>query len=148
MFEGKQKYLALELPDTDLNRRMAEAKVKLIESNIALERFDYTLEKYSKPKAPTLTVVEAVKPKAELDLAQLWERYKESRSNKVCETTMKLNYVRVTGHVQKLPMVALEGAGSFAVPKATRFEITYSNTILATPLIASGCNSTPAANGH
>lgn len=40
-----------------------------------MERFDYTLEKYGKPKAPTLTVVEAVKPKTkpELDLAQLWE---------------------------------------------------------------------------
>ncbi len=82
MFGGKQKYLALELPDTDLNRKMAEAKAKLIESDIALERFDYTLAKYGKPKAPTLTVVEAVKPKAkpELDLAQLWERYKEVRT--------------------------------------------------------------------
>jgi hypothetical protein len=63
--------LALELPDSDLNRKMAEAKAKLIKSDTALERFDYTLEKYRKPKAPTLTVVEAVKPKpkAELDLA-------------------------------------------------------------------------------
>lgn len=101
LFGGKQKYLTLGLSDTDVNRRMAEAKAKLIESDIALERFDYTLEKYGKPKAPTLTVVEAVKPKAkpELDLAQLWERYKEVRSKKVSETTMKLNYARVTGHI-------------------------------------------------
>ncbi|MGG6265030.1 Arm DNA-binding domain-containing protein [Leptolyngbya sp. AN03gr2] len=112
LFGGKQKYLTLGLSDTDVNRRMAEAKAKLIESDIALERFDYTLEKYGKPKAPTLTVVEAVKPKAkpEVDLAQLWERYKEVRSKKVSETTMKLNYARVTGHIQKLPTVELEDA--------------------------------------
>jgi integrase len=46
LFDGKQKYLSLGLPDTELNRRAAKAKVKLIESDIALERFDYTLEKY------------------------------------------------------------------------------------------------------
>ncbi len=33
LFAGKQKYLALELPDTDLNRKMAEAKAKLIGEN-------------------------------------------------------------------------------------------------------------------
>ncbi|NDJ17439.1 hypothetical protein [Myxacorys almedinensis] len=49
---------------------------------IALERFDYTLEQYGKPKALTLAIVEAGKPKlkAELDLAQLWKRYKEVRT--------------------------------------------------------------------
>ena len=57
LFGGKQKYVTLGLSDTDVNRRMAKAKAKLIESDIALERFDYTLEKYGKPKAPTLTVV-------------------------------------------------------------------------------------------
>jgi hypothetical protein len=42
LFGGKQKYLTLGLPDTDVNRNMAEAKAMLIESDIALERFDYT----------------------------------------------------------------------------------------------------------
>jgi hypothetical protein len=37
LFGGKQKYLVLEFPDSDLNRKMAEAKAKLIESGIALE---------------------------------------------------------------------------------------------------------------
>ncbi|MDX2230721.1 MAG: DUF3596 domain-containing protein [Leptolyngbyaceae cyanobacterium bins.349] len=150
LFGGKQKYLTLGLSDTDVNRRMAEAKAKLIESDIALERFDYTLEKYGKPKAPTLTIVEAVKPKpkAELDLAQLWERYKEARAKKVSETTMKLNYARVTGHIQKLPTVALEDATLAVSAKQRAFEITYSKTIRGTLLTASGCNSTPAVSGR
>jgi integrase len=48
LFEGRQKYLTLGLPDSAVNRRMAEAKAKLIESDIALERFDHTLVKYGK----------------------------------------------------------------------------------------------------
>jgi Arm DNA-binding domain len=46
LFEGRQKYLALGLTDAGIGRKLAEAKAKLIESDIALERFDYTLAKY------------------------------------------------------------------------------------------------------
>jgi len=40
LYEGKQKYLSLGLPDTVVTRRAAKAKAQLIESDIALERFD------------------------------------------------------------------------------------------------------------
>jgi integrase len=46
LFGGKQKYLSLGLPDSVLNRRVAESKAKMIESDIAMERFDPTLKKY------------------------------------------------------------------------------------------------------
>lgn len=88
LFEGKQKYLSLGLPDTDVNRKVAEAKAKLIESDIALERFDYTLKKYGKLQPPQLTVVESIKPKA-LTVIQLWERFAEDKKlvlkPKTCE---------------------------------------------------------------
>lgn len=88
LFEGKQKYLSLGLPDTDVNRKVAEAKAKLIESDIALERFDYTLTKYGKLQPPQLTVVESIKPKA-LTVIQLWERFAEDKKlvlkPKTCE---------------------------------------------------------------
>ena len=74
LFEGKQKYIYTELADTDVNRRATEAKAKLIEADIAFERFDYTLTKYSKPQPPQLTVVEAIKPHT-LSVIQLWERF-------------------------------------------------------------------------
>jgi integrase len=107
LFEGRQKYLTLGLPDTDVNRKMAEAKAKLIESDIALERFDYTLAKYGKQQ-PTLTVVEAIKPKPAFDLAKLWEQYTEVQSKRVCETTLKLNYARIASHIRKLPTRSLD----------------------------------------
>ncbi len=50
LYDGKQKYLSTDLADTDINRRVVDAKAKLIESDIALERFDYILAKYSKPR--------------------------------------------------------------------------------------------------
>jgi integrase len=109
LFNGKQQYLYLGLPDTTVNRKVAEAKAKLIEADIAFERFDYTLAKYGK-SGPNLTVVEAIKPKPSLNLAELWERYTEARSKDVSETTLKLNYARVTSHINKLPTKSLEDA--------------------------------------
>ncbi|MBW4656253.1 MAG: DUF3596 domain-containing protein [Kaiparowitsia implicata GSE-PSE-MK54-09C] len=61
LYDGKQKYLSTDLADTDINRRVVDAKAKLIESDIALERFDYTLAKYGKPQPPQLTVLEPIK---------------------------------------------------------------------------------------
>jgi hypothetical protein len=64
LFNGKQKYIYTGLADTSVNRKAVEAKVKLIESDIAFERFDYTLAKYGKPQSPHFTLVETIKPQA------------------------------------------------------------------------------------
>jgi integrase len=45
-FGGQRHTLYLELPDSITNRRVAEAKAKLIERDMALGAFDATLEKY------------------------------------------------------------------------------------------------------
>ncbi|PSR15833.1 integrase [filamentous cyanobacterium CCP3] len=74
LYDGKQKYLSTDLADTDINRRVVDAKAKLIESDIALERFDYTLAKYGKPKPPQLTVLEPIKPQS-MTVMEIWERY-------------------------------------------------------------------------
>jgi hypothetical protein len=74
LFGGKQKYITTELADTPVNRRAVEAKAKLIESDIALERFDYTLAKYGRPQAPTLTVLEAIKCQS-MPVLELWTRF-------------------------------------------------------------------------
>lgn len=75
LYSGKQKYLTLGLPDTDVNRRIAEAKAKLIESDIRLERFDYTLNKYGKQSSQAkLTVVEALKTTG-LPIHELWQKF-------------------------------------------------------------------------
>jgi len=110
LYDGKQKYLSLGLPDTDTNRQLAEAKAQLIESDIRVERFDYTLVKYGQPLPPTLIVIESIKPKANFDLAELWQRYTEFRASEVSETTLRLNYARVASHINKLPTKSLADA--------------------------------------
>lgn len=46
LYGGKQKYLTLGLSDTPENRAIGEAKAKAIESDITLDRFDHSLERY------------------------------------------------------------------------------------------------------
>lgn len=58
---GKRHYLSLGLTDTPENRKLAEAKARLIESDIAYERFDPTLAKY-KAQVALSTVTPIVTP--------------------------------------------------------------------------------------
>lgn len=69
LYGGKQKYLTLGLDDSPGNWKIAQAKAKQIESDIAFERFDHTLNKY-RPEHAKL-----VEQQKSLNLADLWERY-------------------------------------------------------------------------
>ncbi|PHV63207.1 site-specific integrase [Cyanobacterium aponinum] len=51
-FNGKLKWFNLHLPDTPENRRIAEAKIGIMQSDYIYERFDFTLEKYRFESAP------------------------------------------------------------------------------------------------
>lgn len=63
------------MPDTDVNRRIAEAKANLLEADIRLERFDYTLVKYGKqPSQTQLTVVQSLK-NIGIPVSELWAKY-------------------------------------------------------------------------
>ena len=76
--------------------------------DILSNHFDTTLNKY---KSHThLTVIESAKPRQELDLLSLWEKYTEFRSNQVEATTLAKNYATVANHLKKLPSVNLEDA--------------------------------------
>lgn len=58
---GKRHYLSLGLPDKKVNRKAAEAKAKLIESDITYDRLDPTLAKY-KPQSALSTVTPIFTP--------------------------------------------------------------------------------------
>jgi hypothetical protein len=55
-YSGKRHYISLGIPDSKANRKAAEAKAKLIESDIALDRFDLTLTRYKLQKSDVSTV--------------------------------------------------------------------------------------------
>jgi len=72
------------------------------------DNFDVTLGKY-KPHTH-LAVVEAIKPKEALDLAQLWKEYETSKSSQVSVTTKAIDYRRYRNHINKLPTKSLDNA--------------------------------------
>jgi integrase len=59
-YQGKRYYLSMELPDTITNRKVAEAKARLIEMHLVTGIFDKTLASYrlEASKYSALTVVE------------------------------------------------------------------------------------------
>lgn len=102
LFDGRQKYVTLGLPDTDLNRKVAEAKAKLIESDIVLERFDYTFEKYTGQSPPKLTVVEGIRHN--LTVSELWQRFYDSKRSQLKAKTREKydNFSRLFAKVGNL----------------------------------------------
>ncbi|MEO0535899.1 MAG: DUF3596 domain-containing protein [Cyanobacteria bacterium P01_A01_bin.123] len=102
-YGGRRHYLTLELTDTPLSRRVAEAKAKLIESDITLDRFDVSLAKY-KPKSALSTVTPTVTPIAKQpSLADLWSTFIEFKRPQCSPNTMKYMYGPFSGYVAKLP---------------------------------------------
>lgn len=107
LFEGKQKYLTLGLSDSKETRKLADAKAKQIEADIAYERFDFTLSSYK------LQVGDSEVQKNEpekLDLVKLWERYVNYRKPQVSLSTVANQYAAVTSHLNKIPDTSVEKA--------------------------------------
>lgn len=106
LYDGKQKYLTLGLEDTFSNRKVAEAKAKQIESDIVLEKFDYTLDKYRPDHAKSNELSK------EIGLSELWSRYTQFKSTQVEKTTLLRDYGKIEKRIRKLPTQNLNAAVS------------------------------------
>ncbi len=106
IYEGKQKYLSTDLADTHLNRKVVEAKAKLMESDIALERFDHTLVKYGRPKPPELTVLESLGLQS-IKVIELWEQYAADKRSGIKPKTQE-KYDNLTRLYKKLGDVTID----------------------------------------
>jgi len=94
LYSGEQKYLTLNLPDSPINRKAAESKAAVIETEIAFERFDFTLESY-KPKQQLGEIP--------LDLPELWKKYTEFKVKILSATSIATDYRKVANHIGRLP---------------------------------------------
>jgi hypothetical protein len=101
LYGGKQKYLTLGLDDSPGNRKIAEAKVKQIESDIACEGFDYTLNKY-RPEHARLVVPTTVTLE-NLNLSQLWEKYMTYKTPISSPKTVLDSYAPIGKHFASAP---------------------------------------------
>lgn len=109
---GKRHYLSLGLKDHKLNRKAAEAKAKLIESDIAYERFDQTLAKY-KPQSALSTITPIFTPTAtpEILFANLWEKYTQYKSSQVAASTLVRDYGKIAKRLQSMPKSVVDAVG-------------------------------------
>jgi integrase len=99
---GKRHYLSLGLPDNKVNRKAAEAKAKLIESDIAFDRFDPTLTRY-KPQSALSTITPVFTPTAISSLAELWEKFIEYKRPQCSPSTMRFQYRVFSKYLAGLP---------------------------------------------
>ena len=74
-FGGKRRYLSMGLPDTSINRRLAELKAAEIEKDILYERFDTTLQKYKAISHQNAIAPITPTKISQLKLDELWEKY-------------------------------------------------------------------------
>jgi len=102
LFNGKQKYLYLGLRNTPENRKIAEAKTQMIESDIIYERFDYTLKKYRQKAPPPPKEVKR------LTLAKLFEDYIHTLKNLVRPGTWNNGYLVMWRHIKRSPFCHAE----------------------------------------
>ena len=108
LYGGKQKYLTLGMADTSENRKLAEAKAKQIESDIAFERFDPTLAKY-KPQIH-LTLVATTEIQQQPTLIELWDKYTTYKSRTLSITTINKDFKKTRNHIASLPTHKLSKA--------------------------------------
>lgn len=102
---GKRHYLSTGYPDTPTYRKLAESRAKLVQSDIDLDRFDPTLDKY---KRQTTTVADDSVNEEKISLIELWERYTDFRKPQIAETTLRIQYAAVENHLRKLPNPSLD----------------------------------------
>ncbi len=109
-YGGKRHYISLGLTDTIANWRVAEAKAKLIESDIIYERFDSTLEKYKPQSAMSIAtpVTPIFTPPPKTSLGDLWDKYTEFQREHLEKSTILRDYGKIEKRIQRFPKPFLE----------------------------------------
>lgn len=103
-----KRHFHLGLADTPENRLSGESIAHQMHLDMLWGNWDSTLSKY-KPRTH-LTVVAAIKPKAALNLAQLWEKYSEHKKPQVSPSTYAKDFTKQKNHINRLPSKCLEDA--------------------------------------
>lgn len=102
---SKQFFLASGLPDNQDNRAILRLRVKAIETDILLDRFDATLESYHLKKRVK------PKPKPKLTLIDVWEKFSLYQETQIEQTTILGRYETINKFLKrKLPTTQLKDA--------------------------------------
>lgn len=102
-YAGERKYLSLGLSDSPATRKVAEAKAKLIESDIIYERFDPTLEKYGAQISISKAIPKIDPIVSVPTLPELWQQYTQYKSTQIAPSTLVRDYGRIARHLKNVP---------------------------------------------
>jgi integrase len=118
---GKRHYLSLGLQESKANRKVAEAKAKLIESDIIYERFDPTLQKYKPQTALSVDNPVTPLPVPKTSLKDLWQKYTDFQQEHLEESTIIRDYGKIAKRIQKFPSPYVEEAIAIQTYLLTHF---------------------------
>jgi integrase len=103
--EGIRHCLSLGLPDTKENRKAAQAKAKLIESDIAYDRFN--ISKYK--RSEVLSAQFLSQSVSQLD--DLWDKFIQFKHAQCSPSTMEQMYKVFSNYIERLPTHDLDRSG-------------------------------------
>ncbi|WP_375497091.1 tyrosine-type recombinase/integrase [uncultured Nostoc sp.] len=109
----KQFFLSTGLKDTKRNREIVRSKRDAIANDIALERFDWTLERYrfrASGEIPKVAAAIAPQPTYKYNILELWNKFTDYQETQIEQTTILNRYVRVLHYTKQLPTHSLEDA--------------------------------------
>jgi integrase len=99
-YRGARKYLSLGLPDSKSNRTYAEMVKMRIMSDLLIDNFDPTLDRYKREAlrpAPDVIEIE------DISISKLWEKFTDYKRPQLSQTTIAKDYNRVRCNIAKFP---------------------------------------------
>lgn len=109
----KQFCVTTGLIDNAQNRSIVRLKRDQIATDIALERFDNSLERYKfhpGRNTPVSKISTDLKIKYKYQLGELWDKYTEFKKSLLAQTTILNRYKRIRNHIRRLPTQSLDKA--------------------------------------
>ncbi|MEH2456397.1 tyrosine-type recombinase/integrase [Nostoc sp.] len=101
----RQFFIGTRLEDTPENRELVRRKRNLIAADIALERFDATLDSYRFSPSDQTAALRLKKPDPDspYSLQELWRRFTEFKSSQIEKTTILVKYQQIANYISRLP---------------------------------------------
>ena len=104
----KQFFIASGLSDSKRNRELVRMRRDIIQTDIALDRFDHTLESYQfRAKAKILAEPKKTE-KYKYNLLELWNKFSDYQETQIEQTTILNRYTAILRYTKKLPTFSLE----------------------------------------
>jgi hypothetical protein len=97
-WQRQRYYFSTGLPDSPINRKLAEQKARQIELDFVSGNFDPSLDKY-RPEVEQPEAKHRTTPTPKL--LDLWEQYMEYRTPNISPTTLNSTYEPVAAHIRK-----------------------------------------------